>query len=202
MSLVAKGLASSVSESILFESIDFTLPQGKILAVQGRSGSGKSHLLRQLAGLDPWGSGQVMWKTLVKNDSPPHLWRKKIRYVHQQPPILPGTPQDFLNTVGTWQAYSAKNLQIDNQQMLAMGIGKRQFTATWTTLSGGERQRIYLLCALATKPDVLLLDEPTSALDYEATLAIETCLRGQTVVWVSHDEAQVKRISDQRLRLG
>ena len=74
---------------------------------------------------------------------------------------------------------------------------------TATTLSGGEAQRMCLARTLATRPQVVLMDEPTSALDHENALRIEDLARtlvdsdGISVIWVSHDRAQVERIADE-----
>ena len=71
-------------------------------------------------------------------------------------------------------------------------------------LSTGERQRLGLVRALALRPRVLLLDEPTSGLDDTATEAVERLIRerlddGASVLWVTHDEAQARRLGRRSL---
>lgn len=75
---------------------------------------------------------------------------------------------------------------------------------TWQELSGGERQRIMLAISIALKPEVLLLDEPTSALDAAATRMIEATIQRSrlSVIWVTHDAAQVQRVATKTLMLG
>ena len=81
---------------------------------------------------------------------------------------------------------------------------------TWDVrrLSSGEKQRLAILRLLANQPNVLLLDEPTASLDADNIKQVETLFlnhkaaRNTSLFWVSHDEAQGKRVSDRRFRLN
>eukprot|EP00892_Ulva_mutabilis_P004564 jgi/Ulvmu1/247/UM001_0251.1 len=73
----------------------------------------------------------------------------------------------------------------------------------FTLLSAGERQRVALSWAIALRPEVLLLDEPTSHLDAKTTQAFEAVVRnlGSAVIWISHDDAQIRRVGGRVLHL-
>ena len=85
-------------------------------------------------------------------------------------------------------------------------MGFSEATRTWpiARTSTGERLRLALVRALMARPKVLLLDEPTAALDAASEAAVESLISsriqaGVAVLWVTHDEAQAKRIARRRL---
>ena len=91
--------------------------------------------------------------------------------------------------------------------LAAVGLAAAFFSAKTETLSGGEAQRVALVRSLLAQPQVLLLDESTSALDVAATAQVEALLQqlrseeGLTLLWVSHQEAQVRRVASRVLGL-
>ena len=173
-------------------SVSATFSTGKMYAVIGPSGIGKSTLLRIIAGIEKPTSGEVRY-----SDAPyvnmvfqtvnlwPHLRiQRQLDIVHQR---LPTSVREDL----------AK------QRGLA-GLLKR-FP---NELSQGQRQRAALLRCLITDPDVLLADEVTSAQDVEYSKIIMGCFReflltaGKSVIAISHDHALMEDWSDEIIALG
>ena len=204
-------------DGVLFELRDVTLSRGgrRVLdsvsadipagatAVVGPSGSGKSTLLRLLNRLADPDGGAISYRgrPLVEHD--PLMLRKEVSLVPQLPALLEGT-------VGSNLAYAAglAGTNLDANRCLSLaGLDALFAERDVSRLSVGEQQRAMLARALAQEPSVLLLDEPTSALDHAARDAIEaTLLRLRreldiSLVVVSHDPEQARRLSDWVLRL-
>jgi putative ABC transport system ATP-binding protein len=173
-------------------SASFELANGECITVQGRSGSGKTLLLRAIADLDP-SEGVVTLDGVSRDEILAPLWRRSITYV---------------STVPGWWAETVGAHFPDWSTVLSL-VEKLGFPAdcnTWPVqrLSTGERQRLGIIRAVVLRPRVLLLDEPTSGLDAAATVAVENLVtsqfkEGTSGVWVSHDESQAQRVARRRL---
>ena len=174
--------------------LSFELPRGEALAVQGPSGAGKTLLLRALADLDP-SDGQVSLDQRPRDAMTGPAWRRDVCYVAAEPGWWGETVCEHF---ADWPALADLLARLRLPAAMATGqIGQ---------LSTGERQRLALLRALELNPRVLLLDEPTGPLDDEATEAVEEIVRerlidGASVVWVTHDRIQAKRIASRALTL-
>ena len=178
------------------------LPEGAT-AVVGPSGAGKSTLLRLLNRLADPARGRIAYRGRPLGSYEPLALRREVALVPQLPALLPGTVESNL-------AYAAdlagEQLDLDHALRLA-GLSPDFAAREVSKLSVGEQQRAMLARALAQRPRVLLLDEPTSALDHAARDAIEAALgklRREleiSIVLVSHDPEQARRLSDWVLRL-
>jgi len=152
--------------------VTFELSAGEIVALLGPSGSGKSSLLRALAGLVPhFHGGRFSGRVLVggndtRTTSPAQL-AGTVASVFQDP-----EDQVVMTVVGNEVAFGLENLGADpatiwprvEGALAAVGAGTLRERRT-VELSGGELQRVCLAAALALEPRLLLLDEPTSQLD-------------------------------------
>jgi putative ABC transport system ATP-binding protein len=177
------------------------LPGGGVTVVFGPSGSGKSTLLRLCNRLEVPSSGRVAFGGDDVAWLDPLALRRRVGMVFQRPTPFPGTVRDNLLTASP---------TADDEQ-LGTSLARAALDGSWLdrdakALSGGEAQRVCVARTLVTDPDVLLLDEPTSALDEEAMLVLERAVceltqHGITVIWVTHDAAQLKRLADQVVRI-
>lgn len=200
--LQAEGLCRRIENAALFEGLCLSLEAGERLVVRGPSGSGKSLLLRSLAGIDPLDAGTLSLdgRGLLEWGGP--AWRAEVLYVHQTPPVLPGSPASL------WEGLRGLAIQRERTHgdpktvAEALALTPAAWTREWSVLSGGERQRAALAIAVAAAPRVLLLDEPTAALDDSARELAEAVLAEHTAIWVSHDAEQASRIGARTLDLG
>jgi putative ABC transport system ATP-binding protein len=172
-------------------------------AIVGPSGSGKSTLLRLLNRLAEPNTGAVSYRGRPLTEYDPLALRREVSLVPQLPALLDGT-------VGSNLRYAADlaGKKLDPGRCLRLsGLGAEFSDRDVAELSVGERQRAMLARALAQEPRVLLLDEPTSALDHDARDAIEATLaklRSEldiSLVLVSHDPEQARRLAARALRL-
>ncbi len=174
--------------------VSLTIEEGRISVLTGPSGSGKSTLLRLCNRLEIPTSGHVSFRgDDVLNLDPLEL-RKRVGMVFQRPTLFAGTVRDNL------EAAASASDSVYAEVLDRVGLPRAHLDSVGDTLSGGEAQRACLARALLTEPEVLLMDEPTSSLDAGAArvlenLAADLVRQGLTVVWVSHDLAQVRRIA-------
>lgn len=208
MMLEAQSLSKSVGGRWLYRDLSFRVEEGEILAVRGASGSGKSQLLRQIAGLDPDSKpglqqqGNILLKGRAQSEWCPFEWRSEVCRVPQQVPHLDGGPKDLRQRLSGFRA-QRKRSNVDPFPMAqGFGLEREQWERPWSEMSVGESQRALLAILIAREPAVLLLDEPTAALDNDAALAVEEQLRGKTCLWITHSDEQAQRIANQTVLIG
>lgn len=162
--------------------IDLLLRRGERLALTGRNGSGKSVLLKVLAGrLQPLGG-------MVEVNAA-HAWLDQ----HLALPVPQATAMAQLRHVDPSMAEAELRTRL-----ALLGLDADRLRQPAETLSGGERMKLALACALYARPpaQLLLLDEPANHLDLEATQALETMLRNWpgTLLVAAHDEVFLRGI--------
>jgi len=172
-------------------------------AIVGPSGAGKSTLLRLLNRLVDPEAGAIAYRGRPLDTYEPLALRREVSLVPQLPALLEGTVESNLR-----YAAGLAGKELDCARCLGLaGLDSEFIDRDVAKLSVGEQQRTMLARALAQEPAVLLLDEPTSALDHAARDAIEATLAELrreleiSVVLVSHDPEQARRLSDWVVRL-
>ena len=205
----AQDLTVGVAGKPLLEGLTIALQAGDIVALRGRSGLGKTTLLRTLAGLVPALAGQL---SLGGKSPEEHGWpafRRRVGYLSQRTALIEGSVADNLALPFRYRSASGATLDEDRARDLLARVGL-DGTEIWhrraRDLSEGEKQRVCFVRALLVEPDVLLLDEPTSALDPASTVALESeiadLLERAAVLLVSHDPAQSDRLGARVVDLG
>ena len=171
------------------------MDQGECLCISGPSGSGKTRLLRTIADLDMH-EGRAFLDGVACDDFRPADWRCHVG-------LLLSESQWWKDRVG-----EHFNDHLGTEQLSALGLAPSLMDQAVNRLSSGERQRLALLRLLANRPQVLLLDEPTANLDPENGQRVETLLSryqaetGATLLWVSHDPAQIGRVATRHMRMA
>ena len=180
------------------DAIDLEIAAGRITAVMGPSGGGKSTLLNLVGGLDRPTAGEIVVDGVrvdrLSETAAARFRRLRVGFVFQFFHLLEDlSVRDNVAVVALLAGRSRSEADLRTDELLGqLGLADRarQFPAT---LSGGERQRLAIARAVVNRPAVLLADEPTGALDRpngETALALLEDLnrRGQTIVLVTHDE--------------
>ena len=191
--LSGQDLAKAFGAAPLFEGLSFGIFEGDHIGLVGPNGSGKTSLLKILAGLEPPSSGT---RSVRK--------RLRIGYVPQDPVFAADA------TVGSALHEAAGEAEADPHERegrIAVAMGKAGFEdadQAVATLSGGWKKRLSIACALAREPELLLLDEPTNHLDVQGILWLEELLRRETeaFVAVSHDRYFLESVAGRMIELN
>jgi heme exporter protein A len=167
--LVGEDLACRRGERRVFTRLSFRLPPGGALVLTGANGSGKTSLLRLLAGLIPPAAGRLAWgASPVEHDPAAH--RARLHYVGHQDGVKPGlTPRE---TLAFWSGLRGCKVPRLDAALAAFGlVPVADWPCRW--LSAGQRRRLALARLCATAAPLWLLDEPFSALDRENQARLE-----------------------------
>ena len=186
---------------LLLDQVTCQIPAGTCTALTGPSGSGKTTVLRLLNRLDDPDAGRVRLDGRALADLDVLALRRRVALVAQAPVLLTGQVLDELRAGQPHLDQDQAAGLLEQVSLPAAMLGRGT-----AGLSGGEAQRLCLARALAAGPRVLLLDEPTSALDSVSAHAVEQAAKsfiaaGGSVILVSHDAGQTRRIASQVLAL-
>ncbi|SDH03542.1 peptide/nickel transport system ATP-binding protein [Sinosporangium album] len=208
------------------DGVDLAVRPGEIIGVYGRSGSGKSSLLRMLAAVDPPDGGEVLldgrpaWSRRYGTARRQKLRPGYVMPIFQDPftaldvrwPIWrsitePLTLSGSSRLFRAGRPSRAERRAIAAERLRAVGLDGVDIDATPTELSIGQCQRVAVVRALAAEPAVVVADEPTSALDAVSALGVVRLLRecadaGTALVVVSHDERVLRALAGRVFRMA
>jgi thiamine transport system ATP-binding protein len=199
--LVLEDIGVRYGARVALEPVRLSVARGAIVAILGPSGSGKSSLLRVIAGLEPASGGRVMLDGRDVTDAPAH--ERGIGLMFQDFALFPH--RDVAANVAFGLRMRGDTAAAVATRVTAMldlvglpGAGARSVGA----LSGGEQQRVALARALAPEPRLLMLDEPMGSLDRALRERLPAELRsialrlGLTMLYVTHDQEEAFGVAD------
>ncbi len=167
------------------KNISFTLNKGDFLHVAGPNGSGKSTLMKTLVGLQKPTSGHIKINT------------KHMGYLPQKLETSKQIPMTVKEVIYSGFRKQKLNVSHEDELLIKSWLEKMEipdlYLESMIHLSGGQQQRVYLIRALISEPELLILDEPTSALDPSFREKFHHLLddlqrdRDMTIIHVTHD---------------
>lgn len=192
-----RGVGKSFGGRNVLKGIELEIPAGQFVAIVGRSGGGKTTLMRLVTGLE-----QPSWGEILINRVPVQGLQHSVRLLFQDARLLPW--QTVLGNVGIARQQGWR----ETAKAALADVGLEGREGDWpAVLSGGQRQRVALARALVSKPGILLLDEPFGALDaltrremHELTERIWQEHRFTTLL-ITHDVAEAVALADRVLVL-
>jgi putative ABC transport system ATP-binding protein len=180
----------------ILSNISFTINAGEKVALSGKSGAGKSTVLKALMGLVPLQHGQVYCRDTLLTSASVQTIRNYVAYIGQEPVLGAETVVDALLLPFQFKAH--KDSKPSQAQILKalqrVQLPKAILTQDSTSISGGEKQRVAIARAMLLEKSLYLLDEVTSALDAESKQAIFDVFSDPalTVLSVAHDPDWLK----------
>jgi phospholipid/cholesterol/gamma-HCH transport system ATP-binding protein len=201
--ITIRNLSHSFGDKVVLKDIDIEIAPREIVAIMGSSGGGKTTLLRCIAGLLRFKSGEIVVDGVDVRTRPEEA-RRHMGMVFQS-----GAPFDYLNVRDNVLFGVRRHLKLGKQEQDALlakelatvGLEESELLMP-SELSGGMRKRLGIARALALSPAVMLYDEPTTGLDPITTYTIDALIvrlreeLGVTTLIVSHDVSSVFRVAD------
>lgn len=186
------------NESVL-ANFSCRVEKGTFVCLTGKSGCGKSSLLKSFMGLTPF-TGEINVGGMALNETTAYSIRCRTAYLPQELSFPMDTLRDaaqHIFSLGTPASYNS-SIEMLKGKMQALGLGVDLLDKRLDEVSGGQRQRFMLAAITTLDREILLLDEPTAALDAESReLVVDLLLKertaGKTVVAVSHDVEFIQR---------
>ena len=205
MSLVElKGVVKRFGTNTVLDDVSMKVERGEIIAVIGRSGSGKSTMLRCINGLEPVQGGSVVvdGETVSAPGADLRALRQRVGIVFQSYNLFPHLSVEKNITLAP---RVVKGMEPGAARELALGVLRRvglaeKIDAYPDQLSGGQQQRVAIARSLAMQPKLMLFDEITSALDPELTGEVlkvleQVAAEGMTMILVTHEMGFARRVA-------
>lgn len=218
--LSAENLSRSFGERILFQEITFGIDKGQKVALVAKNGTGKTSMLRILAGLEPPETGEVVTRNGIS-----------IGYLQQEPELNPqhsvmdaifdptnelmavvreyeeavkdeSDPVRMQHAFDAMDRNNAWDIEAQAKEILT-SLNITDFEQKIATLSGGQVKRVAMAKMLIEQPDLMILDEPTNHLDIEMIEWLETFLSRSehTILMVTHDRVFLDEVCDNIIEL-
>jgi len=225
--LTVENVTKTYGEKLLFNNISFTISEKERVGLIGINGTGKSSLLKIIAGIDASDEGKIITGkdySIAFLDQQPELDQEKTvleQVFHGDAPILK-LMREYENTLlqlnenpnavkvqeelfrlqkqmDTHDAWDAST----NAKSILMKLGIEDFSKKIGELSGGQKKRVALAQVLIAEPDLLILDEPTNHLDFDSVKWLEDYLSrySGSILLVTHDRYFLDRVANRMFEL-
>ena len=198
-------VVKSFGAAQVLRGVSFSVERGQVVALIGRSGSGKTTALRCINGLETVQDGElhVCGREMHRNNVDLHALRKEVGIVFQSYNLFPHMTVLQNVTLGPRKVKGVARAQADELGMRMLekvGLGERAGYYP-EQLSGGQQQRAAIARSLAMEPELMLFDEVTSALDPELTGEVLKVIErlaadGMTMVLVTHEMEFARSVAD------
>lgn len=211
MKIELDSVFKSYGDHRVLNRVNFHSREGRVLAMIGPSGGGKSTLLRLLAGLEIPDEGgiRINGELLPANEAGLLAYRRRVGVVFQAFNLFPHlTARENIELpLREVHGMAADQAEARADELLRRFGLEDRAEAQPARLSGGQRQRVAIARALSAKPSVLFFDEPTSSLDPEMTGEVlevmeELKAEGKDLVVVTHEMGFARKVADEVLFLA
>ncbi|MDW8680380.1 amino acid ABC transporter ATP-binding protein [Streptococcus suis] len=205
--LELRNLSKRFEDKQIFSNYDLVIPEGKIIAIVGQSGGGKTTLLRMLAGLETIDSGTLMYngqELPLEELGKRHL----LGFVFQDFQLFPHLSVLENLVLSPMKTQNMLRSEAEDKALKLLDtLGLANHANAYPfSLSGGQKQRVALARAMMIDPEIIGYDEPTSALDPELRkevekLILENRATGITQIVVTHDMQFAENIADEIIKI-
>lgn len=200
--IIAENVAFSYDARTTLQDVSFRIPKGRITAIIGSNGAGKSTVFKLLERMYDPAEGQIRFGDTDVRSFDLTSWRQSFAIVSQDKPLLSGTVRENI-LYGVRRKVSDEELEhvaklanIYDFLMATPGGFDTQVGVNGSNFSGGQRQCIAIARAMMRNPDYLLLDEATSNLDAKSeqmvSQALKNLMAGRTTVMIAHNYSAVR----------
>lgn len=189
MLISTESLKKNINDKCILKDASFTIEDTDKIALIGVNGTGKSTLLKILAGIENYDSGTIIKKNGIK-----------IHYLPQNPEFKTDCVWDEIQLVNSKNEHPVAEFELKS---ILTKLGITDYQSTMSNMSGGQRKRVALALALCTSCDLLLLDEPTNHLDNDMVEWLENYLiRSKSAIFmVTHDRYFLDRVCTKMIEL-
>jgi cell division transport system ATP-binding protein len=198
------------NDTIVLQDISLDIKEGEFVSIVGKSGVGKTTIIRLILGLEMPTSGEVYLKdTNLSNADPLKIQelRRKIGCIYQDYKLL-SQKTVYENVAYIMQVEGKKDEEIENEvPKILQVIGLEDKVDNFPSeLSGGEQQRLAIARAFVNSPEIIIADEPTGNLDPYNTYEVISLLQkinktGKTVVLATHDREIINKLGKRVITL-
>ena len=208
--LQVKNLNKSFGKNKVLNDINFDVKSGQVAVLLGKSGAGKTTILRCINGLEDFDSGEIVVDNcVIKNKNHISKYREKIGMVFQNFNLFPhmSVLENIIASPINVLKISKEEAILRAKELLKMVDLEDKIDAYPCELSGGQCQRVAIARACALTPKVLCFDEPTSALDVESIEKVSSIIedlksKGMAILIITHDIGFANNISDKVIKIS